>query len=313
MRVLFVLCSQAGFAPQTAPRETIPSRILRPGRRRLATQPDDRGRVRIAPIEAPCFEAITPAQVAAFIEAMIKRQGIAPKTANHYRSILRRVFNWSTRQHGLRIPGSLNPAAQIDAYRQKERSIRYLTLLQINEQLHALRTNPQLQTMVAVLIYAGLGRAELLWLTLDDLQLPSLTAGKPGILQIRPKAYEGYTWNPKTSRCRVVPVSSTLRQHLDRYTPRPSQPGAPGQGWLFPSPKGRRWEEDNFSTDLRETNGKYGLTWSCLDYRHTFGSHLAQKDVSLYKISQLMGNSPEICRKHYAALVPQQMAEEVEF
>ena len=35
--------------------------------------------------------------------------------------------------------------------------------------------------------------------------------------------------------------------------------------------------------------------------------------ASLYKIATLMGNSPEICRRHYAALVPEAMGEEVEF
>jgi hypothetical protein len=40
---------------------------------------------------------------------------------------------------------------------------------------------------------------------------------------------------------------------------------------------------------------------------------LAQKGESLYKIAELMGNSPEICRKHYAALLPHEMREEVEF
>ena len=33
----------------------------------------------------------------------------------------------------------------------------------------------------------------------------------------------------------------------------------------------------------------------------------------LYKISELMGNSPEICRRHYAALIPEQMRDTVEF
>ena len=55
------------------------------------------------------------------------------------------------------------------------------------------------------------------------------------------------------------------------------------------------------------------MKWSCLDFRHTFGSQLAQKGLSLYKISALMGNSPEICRRHYAAIVPEVMHEEVEF
>jgi integrase len=55
------------------------------------------------------------------------------------------------------------------------------------------------------------------------------------------------------------------------------------------------------------------LAWSFLDFRHTFGSQLAQKGVSLFKIAELMGNSPEIARRHYARLVPEQMHEEVMF
>jgi len=50
-----------------------------------------------------------------------------------------------------------------------------------------------------------------------------------------------------------------------------------------------------------------------LDFRHTFGSHLAQKGESLYKIAELMGNSPDICRRHYAALIPEKMHDVVEF
>ena len=55
------------------------------------------------------------------------------------------------------------------------------------------------------------------------------------------------------------------------------------------------------------------LPWACLDYRHTFGSQLAVKGESLYKISTLMGNSPEICRRHYAAVAPDAMTTTVEF
>ena len=40
---------------------------------------------------------------------------------------------------------------------------------------------------------------------------------------------------------------------------------------------------------------------------------MAQKGESLYKIAQLMGNSPEICRRHYAALMPEKMHDTVEF
>lgn len=37
------------------------------------------------------------------------------------------------------------------------------------------------------------------------------------------------------------------------------------------------------------------------------------KGESLYKISTLMGNSPEICQRHYAALLTDSLAQSVEF
>ncbi len=39
-------------------------------------------------------------------------------------------------------------------------------------------------------------------------------------------------------------------------------------------------------------------------FRHTFGSLLAQGGVSIDKISSWMGNTPEVCRRHYAQFVP---------
>ena len=60
-------------------------------------------------------------------------------------------------------------------------------------------------------------------------------------------------------------------------------------------------------------NKRAHLPWSCLDFRHTFGSHLAMKGESLYKISTLLGNSPEIARRHYATLMPESLVDSVEF
>jgi hypothetical protein len=36
-------------------------------------------------------------------------------------------------------------------------------------------------------------------------------------------------------------------------------------------------------------------------------------NVRLHKISKLMGNSPEICRRHYAAIMPEELTDCVEF
>jgi len=43
------------------------------------------------------------------------------------------------------------------------------------------------------------------------------------------------------------------------------------------------------------------------------GSQLAMKGESLYKISTLMGSSPELCRRYYTVLLPEAMGDSVEF
>lgn len=256
-------------------------------------------------IDADIFEHISTAQIAAFISGQTASRGLAPKTANRYREILTRLFNWAMTQHGVTLPGDKNPAARVERYKERAPEIRFLTLKQIDEQLEALADNLQLQTMTAALIYAGLRREELLWLTPDDLDR---SGGKFGIIRVLAKTVAGESWQPKTKKNRAVPVSSRLRCYLDRWELKRTK----GK-WLFPSPEGKRWDCDNFSQDLRATNEKAKLPWGALDYRHTFGSQLAMKGESLYKIATLMGNSPEICRRHYAALAPESLVDSVEF
>lgn len=262
-------------------------------------------RLKLQRIDATCFEAITTAQVAEFITSHVRTRSLAPKTANRYREIIVRLFNWAMKQRGVRMPGDRNPAAPVERYKEPAPEIRYLTHEQIDEQLEALADKRQLQTMVATLIYAGLRREELLWLTLDDVDLP-YTA--PGVIHVRAKSVCDESWQPKTKTNRSIPVSRALRSFLDGYTPKPMYGSL-----FFPSPECARWDPDNFSTALRTVNARMGLPWTCLHFRHTFGSVLAQNGVSLYKVSQLLGNSPEVCRRHYAALAPESLSDEVEF
>lgn len=256
-------------------------------------------------LEVAYIEQLTASVISEFISNKVLRQGIAPKTANRYREILMRLVSWAISQRGVRMPGDRNPALKVERYREHAAQIRFLTLKQIDEQLEALEDNVQLQTMVAVYIYAGLRREEALWLTVDDIDL---SAGKYGMIRVQAKTVAEESWQPKTKVNRVVPVSSTLRPCLERYKPKQVS----GR-WYFSTVQGERWNPDNFYHALQDANRKAGLQWSCLDFRHTFGSQLAMKGESLYKISTLMGNSPEICRRHYATLIPESMIESVEF
>ncbi|MHB8174371.1 MAG: tyrosine-type recombinase/integrase [Nitrospirota bacterium] len=248
------------------------------------------------------IEQITTADLASFISARVRETGIAPKTANRFREILTRLFNWAMNQYGIITPGNINPASKVERYREKAPNIRFLTIKQIQEQLEALKDQQQLQTMVAMYIFAGIRREEALWLTLEDVDL------KAGMLRIRAKNINEKFWQPKTKVNRIVPISTTLRTYLENYTPKPTP-----ESWYFSSPQGKRWDVDKISHIISEANNNAKLQWTCLDYRHTFGSQLAMKGESLYKIATLMGNSPEICRRHYAALIPEALINSVEF
>lgn len=285
----------------------VTSRKLNPNRMKRPPKPGQDRRFKAAVIEPTCFEAITTADIATFVASRMQSRGLAPKTANRYREILTRLFNWAMTQKGVRLPSDKNPAAAVDKYRESAPVIRFLTLEQVDQQLAALADDTQLQAMVATLIYAGLRREELLWLTQEDIDW---NAKGHGLIRVRAKEINGEAWQPKTKVNRVVPISSSLRPYLDK------QRLMSGKGpWFFRSPEGKRWEPDNFSAHLRAANRakKLPAWWTNLTFRHTFGSQLAMRGESLYKIATFMGNSSAICQRHYAALIPEALGDCVEF
>jgi integrase len=134
-------------------------------------------------------------------------------------------------------------AAAVERYKERAPEISFLTLKEIDEQLNALAGDTKLQTAVATLIFAGLRREELLWLTSDDIDW---NAGTYGLIRIRAKTLGDESWQPKTKKNRAVPVSSRLRPHLEKLRLK----GHRGP-WLFPNGDGTRYDPDNFSSDLR--------------------------------------------------------------
>jgi integrase len=227
-------------------------------------------------------------------------------TANDYREILQRMFNHAIELHGYVCPDHRykHPVEGVKRFKESAPIITYLKLADIGPQLDAVAGNPTIHAAVATMIYAGLRRAEVFWLTDDDIDLDRR------LIYVRAKVVEGRQWEPKTKKNRPVPISTKLLPILTAYIAGRGEPASP---WFFPAPAGGWWDPDNFSSDLAALNADAGLSWSSLDYRHTFGSQLAQNGVSLYKISAMMGNSPEIARRHYAALCPEAMHADVEF
>jgi integrase len=290
-------------------------------------------------------EQLSTETILSYLTMKRNEDRVSPKTYNHYRQVISTFFSYLIKKHGYcgNNPSFPNPVSKIEKMREQCSQITFLTLTQIHLQLEGLSPNnlkalaaknPWLEEvhmgikqykpwifevmkpMVAVLLYAGLRREELLWLTSTDVDLDRQ------MLYIRSKTVAGEFWEPKTKRNRCVPISKALLKQLSAYKP-PSK-----SLWFFPFSGGNRWNPDNFSKALREFNraaglvwkntdtqaGKrVGMPWSSLDYRHTFGSQLAMKGETLHKLSELLGNSPEICRRHYAHLMPESLRACVEF
>jgi len=273
---------------------------FRTNARALPTVPDRFSKTHV-PIKR--LEQISAEMINGFIRQRIADDGIAPKTANRIREVLHRLFSYAIEHHGYVCPDRRyrNPAEGVKRIREPAPIITWLTYDDIARQLKVLEGQPTLRALVATYLYAGLRREEALWLTPDDVDLDRR------MIQVCAKRIEGAFWQPKTKQNRSVPISKALLSILRDHKPEAESI------WFFSTAAGRRWNPDDFSHRLRMINREHDLSWSCLDFRHTFGSHLAQKGESLYKIAQLMGNSPEICRRHYAALVPEEMHDVVEF
>lgn len=253
-----------------------------------------------ASVPAKTLTAVETVDVERFLTGVALR-GCQPATILRHREILHAFWRWAMRQG--HVPR--NVVEGVPRPRLPERDPRFLSVDQIDELLRVV-DGDLVAPVVATAIFAGLRREELCWLTWADLDLD----GTPAILRVRAKSVGGVAWQPKTKRDRKVPVSGRLAAILRALRTRAPRGGA---GWVFPSPEGHRWDPDNLGRRLRERAQRAGLVWNFLDLRHTFGSQLARKGVSLLKIARLMGNSPAVASRHYVNLVPEEMAVDVEF
>lgn len=226
-----------------------------------------------------------------------RRSGWGPKTANNVRAILHAMFEHARRRNEI----VQNPVIDVPPYRVTQRTPRFLSLEQIFE-LFEILDGDIVEPIVATILYAGLRRTESIWLTRKDVDL------RRRVIQVRSKEVDGELWEVKTGQDRGVPIAPKLMPFLTEQ-----RASVESRTWFFLSPEGCRWDPDNLTHRFRRILKAAGRPWTLLDLRHTFGSQLAMKNLSLYKISKAMGNSPEICRRHYAALSPEELGDEIAF
>ena len=240
------------------------------------------------------FGEVTTAQVSEYL-AQRATKGLRPKTVNRIREVLHTMFAWFVEQDWI----ASNPVRRVRRAREHAPIIRTLSVPQLEAMLAAI-AHDRIYPLIATIVCAGLRRGEAIWLRKEDLDLDA------GMIRIRARA-DG-AWQPKTARNRSVPISTRLRELLaSSWTPRADSE------WAFPAPSGGRWHGRNLLRRFQVIMRAKGWDWTILDLRHTFATQLVAKNMSLAKVAALMGNSPDICRRHYAHISTEDLRADVDF
>lgn len=245
------------------------------------------------------IDKITTGKVMDYFAYRVKVDKLQSASLRRNRECLHAFFNFVRRKGYI----AANPVSEVKPPRIPEQDIRYLRLGEIEGCLKAVEGDC-LEPLIACAIYAGLRREELCWLTWEDVDL---TVGKP-LLRVRGKTRDGKGWLPKTKRNRFVPIHVKLATYLAALRLQAGE-----VPWVFPSPMDCRWDPDNLGHRLAKLMKSVGLKWNFLDFRHTYGSQLAMKGLTIYKIAKLMGNSARVAERHYAALQTEDLHKDINF
>lgn len=245
------------------------------------------------------IDLFTTAKVKEFFAYRVKVDKLIQSSLRRNREALHAFFNFVKGMDWI----EKNPVTDVKAPRIPDHDICYLKLGEIVGCLKAVAGH-MLEALIACAIYSGLRRGELCWLTWDDVDL---TEKKP-LLRVRSKTIGTESWVPKTKKNRLVPIHQSLVPYLAKLRMQAGE-----IPWVFRSPEGCRWDPDNLGHHLSELMEEKGLEWGFLEFRHTYGSQLAIKGMSLLKIAKLMGNSYRIAERHYATLQTEDLHDDINF
>ncbi|HEY4000479.1 MAG TPA: tyrosine-type recombinase/integrase [Candidatus Xenobia bacterium] len=252
--------------------------------------------VRHAELWGQFFEGWALAEItAADIEKFVsdRRKQVMPATVNRHLAFLKHLFNIAIRDGHV----DKNPVSRVRLLKENNKRTRYLDQPEIERLRTAMQGMPHAHQMpepfqvVELAIVTGLRRSEQFRLRWDllDFQANVITAEV------------SQAWGSKHGESRKVPMVARAKEILLAL------PSRGKSEWVFPSATmetpydAKNWV-DRFFIPALEKAGIKAFTWHCL--RHSFGSYLAMKGVSLQTIGELMGHKTLQMTQRYAHLSP---------
>lgn len=257
---------------------------------------------------------------------------LSPVSKKRMRAYLSSFFTFAVREYDL----SENPIDRCKKVgglsRRPENILAIRRLPELQQFFKYLEPYPYWHSWCAVAIFAGPRWSEQQWLKIDDVYLDE------NYLRITSRASGKKLKGTKTGRERNVPIEQTfLKPLLSSLIKRRQQEQRNGQSvaersqWLFPSSTVENpgvvrkksepgqwshgsvfhsaWAEivatikttvDKASKSKRSAAPEY-LNYGPAEWRHCCGTTLGQCGWSSLEISHFMGNSEEMCRRHYVA------------
>lgn len=207
--------------------------------------------------------------------------GLAPATVEKIRVVFSRSFELGKRWN---TPGcQINPVQAVPRRRFNNARERYLTAKEAESLFRALdrSDNPQLKSIVALLLLTGARKSELLNAQWQHIDL------------------ERRTWlipMTKTDRARHVPLSQAAIDVIDKL------PRFIGCDWLVPNPETRKpyvtlkraWETARRAAGLGDLR--------IHDLRHSAASFMINAGIDLYAVGKVLGHVDHQSTQRYAHL-----------
>lgn len=219
-------------------------------------------------------------------------KGYKPSSRNRQMNTLRSFFKFCKQKNLVET----NPAEYLQRLKEPPRQAVFLTSKEVGELIPAIN-HSLIQLVVLTLFYTGLRITECLELELTDVDFQQNT------ITVK---------HGKGDKCRVIPLHSELKIHLQAYI----------QNWRIKGKTERLFltERTNSLSDvyvnkvLKETVEK--LKWdkhvTCHVLRHSFASALVQNNVNIVAVQQLLGHANLKTTSSYTHIHQQTVDEGIE-